>query len=284
MNEDVKQRGEFDLPLSANISEIQVHHYRIDLKCDLHNQVFHGSTTVFFTHRANIKSNLEQGVCPSSSKKEICERDSSIVCLGSNDTVRELDLPSIHSINKDERLVHNTGEKEDVGKYNEDVGKYNEDVGKYNEPQRNASGERKRDINRVSNSSDSYAPPNKLMRNSASSCEDVHLSANLSENLDTKQTTQDSILILDCYKLEIQSVSEEKVETSINAESFSSQNWPEEKAHISDTLLQYDLGDQCVKIQVPCHNGDTDLRAIKISYKTTQSGHSLKWTKDQDGK
>ncbi|XP_056017768.1 aminopeptidase O-like [Ostrea edulis] len=418
MNEDVKQRGEFDLPLSANISEIQVHHYMIHLQCDLHRQVFHGSTTVFFTHRANIKSKLEQKVCSSSSKGEVCEGDSSITTLESSDTVREPessdtvrepessdtvrepessdtvrkpessdtvrkpessdtvrepessdtvrkpessdtvrepensdtvrepensdtvrepessdtvrkpessdtvrepessdtvrepessdtvrepessdtvrepessdtvrkpessdtvrepDLPGIQPIRHNERLLHkshNSGEKEDARKYNV--------------PPRNVSysGERKRDVNRASNSFDIDASPSKQMRNLTSSCEDAHVSANFLENLNSRQTNEDFTLILDCYKLEIRSVSEEKVETSINSESFSSQNWPVEKSHISDTLLQYELGDQCVKIQVPGHNGDADLRAIKVSYKTAPSGHSLKWTEDQDG-
>lgn len=275
MNEDVKQRGEFDLPLSANISEIQVHHYMIHLQCDLHSQVFHGSTTVFFTHRANIKSKLEQKVCSSSSKGEVCEGDSNITTLESSDTVREPDLPGIQPIRHNERLLHkshNSGEKEDARKYNV--------------PPRNVSysGERKRDVNRASNSFDIDASPNKQMRNLTSSCEDAHVSANFLENLNSRQTNEDFTLILDCYKLEIRSVSEEKVETSINSESFSSQNWPVEKSHISDTFLQYELGDQCVKIQVPGHNGDADLRAIKVSYKTAPSGHSLKWTEDQDGK
>jgi hypothetical protein len=271
MNGDVKQRGELDLPLSANVSEIQVHHYIIDLQCDLHNHVFHGSTTVFFTQCSDKKSKVEQKVCPSSSNNGVYERDSNITSLQSSDTGLQC-IQSTGNYDKPLNISHDSGEKEDFRDYNE--------------PLRNVPypGERKRDVNSVSNDSDCDVSPNKQKRNCTSSCEDTNISTNFLENLNSEQTFQDFTMILDCYKLEIQSVSEEKVETGINSESFSSQNWSVEKPLTSDTLLHYELGDQCVKIQVPGHDVDGGLRAIKVSYQTTKSGHSLKWTKDQDGK
>ena len=62
-------RGECDLPLSANFSEIQVHHYMLNLECDFYNKCFHGSTTIYFTQRG--KRNLHDIYTNSSENENV---------------------------------------------------------------------------------------------------------------------------------------------------------------------------------------------------------------------
>lgn len=79
MDANVQKRGELDLPLSSNSSDIQVHHYLIDLKCDLCNNFFQGSTTVYFTKQMkrdrlpdplDIDSGISENTTPKSADSE----------------------------------------------------------------------------------------------------------------------------------------------------------------------------------------------------------------------
>lgn len=144
----------------------------------------------------------------------------------------------------------------------------------------------KRKVNDTENSA-AVLPMNKHLKQSVSLKDDTNISydANLQRFDCEKENNKDFILILDCHELDIQSVSETEVTTSIDAQILSSPHWSTDEGQTSENSLQYDLGDQCLKIKVPCQKDSEDnLRAIKISYKTTTDGLSLKWTKDQDGK
>lgn len=272
MDANVQKRGELDLPLSSNSSDIQVHHYLIDLKCDLCNNFFQGSTTVYFTKQMkrdrlpdplDIDSGISENTTPKSADSEttlIEEKEE----LKSKSFVAEL-----------------SSETEPVNNYIEIVDEKCRvicDVGKTS---------MKRKVNDTENSA-AVLPMNKHLKQSVSLKDDTNISYDASlQRFDCDESNnKDFILILDCHELEIQSVSETEVlTTSIDAQTLSSPHWSTDVGQTSENSLQYDLGDQCLKIKVPCQKESEDnLRAIKISYKTTTDGLSLKWTKDQDGK
>lgn len=272
MDDGAQKRGEFDLPLSSNISDIQIHHYLINLKCDLCNNFFQGSTTVFFTRRMkrdplpdplDINSGIFKNTVPKSAdntentlleeKEEL--KSKSFVAELSNET--EPVNSNINSLNEKCRVIS------DVGKTSI-----------------------KRKLNDTEHSA-AVLPMNKHLKQSASLKDETNIScdASLQRSDCEESNNKDLILILDCHELEIQNVSETEITRSIDAETLSLPHWSTDKGQTSENSLQYDLGDQCLKIKVPCQKDSEDnLRAIKISYKTTADGLSLKWTKDQDDK
>ncbi|XP_061175406.1 aminopeptidase O-like [Saccostrea echinata] len=285
MNENIEKRGEYDLPLSANISEIQVHHYKINLQCDLQNQVFHGSTTVFFTQRleSNPKterlSDLCQVIRSSSPSYEACERGTNSYYPESSYVVQEPSSAEIQTVKSDEQLMHLSQNSEETY---QPVSKGSTDLGRSSIDLRKTHFVFKRSLSWSEND----VSPVKQMKSSDQSFENTQISNNIPrKNFVSEGNTRikDFTLILDCHKLEIQSVSEEKVTSSIDSETFISPDCSIENSQTTCTSLKYELGDQCLKIQVPDHKKDkNELRAINISYKTLD-GHSLKWTKDQDG-
>lgn len=271
MDDNVQKRGELDLPLSSNFSDIQVHHYLINLKCDLCNNFFQGSTSVYFTtqrkrdrlpHPLDIDPGISENTRPKSAdsdKTPLEEKEE----LKSKSFVAEL-----------------SSETEPVNNYIKIVDEKCRvicDEGKTS---------MKRKVNDTENSA-AVLPMNKHLKQSVSLKDDTNISydANLQRFDCEKENNKDFILILDCHELEIQCVSETEVPTSIDAQTLSSPYWSTDEGQTSENLLQYDLGDQCLKIKVPCQKESEDnIRAIKISYKTITDGLSLKWTKDQDGK
>ncbi|XP_062611661.1 aminopeptidase O-like [Saccostrea cucullata] len=288
MNENIEKRREYDLPLSANISEIHVHHYVINLHCDLQNQVFHGSTTVFFTRRPESNPKTEQPsvschvICSNSSNYEICERDSNSYNPESSNVVQESNLTE--TVKTDEPLLHlpkfhNSVESswsyQHVSKETSELGSSSAHLGKTQFLDKRPLSE-----------SEIGVSPNKQMKSSVQAFENTQIlkklsSKNFNNEGDTK--IKDFTLILDCHKLEIQNVSEENVTSSIDSETFSSPDCLIKNTRTTGTPLKFELGDQCLKIQVPdCKKDQNELRAINISYKTLD-GHSLKWSKDQDG-
>ena len=252
-------RGECDLPLSANFSEIQVHHYMLNLECDFYNKCFHGSTTIYFTQRG--KRNLHDIYTNSSENENV----SSCLTKRSDDGGKSFPAEPSPPERSKEGLSWDENEQNTEDSYLVEIG-----------TNKRKSSDEGRAVTLV-----------KQVKRSPSLFGGVDICSDLSPEIpDSGVNSKYFTLILDCHKVEIQSISEENVATSINREAFSSPNWTVDLNKISDNFLQYELGDQCIKIQVPFQNYDEEekLRAIKISYKTMNDGQSLKWTKDQDNK
>lgn len=273
MDDDVQKRGELDLPLSSNSSDIQVHHYLINLKCDLCNNFFQGSTTVYFYFSTQMKRDRLPGP------------------LDIDSSISENTTPK--SEESDNTLLEEKGElksKSFVAELSSETEPVNNYIKIVDEKCRVMCDVGKTSMKRKVNDTEISAatlPMNKHLKQSVSLKDDTNISYDASlKKFDCEESNnKDFILILDCHELEIQSVSETEVTTSIDAQTLSSPHWSTDEGQTSENLLQYDLGDQCLKIKVPCQKESEDnLRAIKISYKTTTDGLSLKWTKDQDGK
>lgn len=300
MDESGQKRGEFDLPLSSNFSDIQVHHYMIYLKCDLCNKLFQGSTTIFFTQQIKRDHPLPDPIVSKGDPLPdplVSKRDplpDPIVSSDINSGIFEntiLQSDSDNTIVEEKELDKSTS-KIFAAKLSSETKPVNNNIKSLDEKCRVISVVGKTSIKRKVTDKENAAAvcQNKHLKQSVSIKDDtnIHVSYDTSQqsfDCEETDTIKDFILILDCHELEIQSVSEAEITTSIDAETLSSPHWSTDKGQTSENLLQYDLGDQCLKIKVPCQKDSEDnLRAIKISYKTTADGQSLKWTKDQDGK
>lgn len=243
----MKMDPDNDLPLLSNTQDIQVTHYVLDLRCDLDSSVLAGSATYFLDPYKNQDHNKRR-------------------------------VFGIHEFHK----------------------KYSK-----RSPQRDAELYEPNKASRAESNCNGQGVPVCTQDSQLETviegddiCREQSYSSQICQEnvLVNKQTTKQQEffhVILDCCDLDIEKVEYSNISNNLrDALSYSNQKPLEEKRDLLTTCLsqtweplQFSVEKWCLRIWKEDVYKTTDFPpVIKVMYRTTAKGTSLRWTLDQDGK
>ncbi|KAL5006133.1 hypothetical protein ScPMuIL_017291 [Solemya velum] len=306
---------ENDLPLSANVDCINVHHFILDLTCNLEERTFSGCVIIFLepVKDQHHKDNIEEEHVESSdsldisgehcmkSHESLLDTGSCVLSsdwteggrlhVGKGSTVsgtcsglKPHDVESVsvlregnnETMNSARRVLYDRSEK-----FDSEAGiavDNGSDIVSY----------------RSTESQTQYPTFRNQFEPSVSEIDTEHSTSSQDEDsLQTGETTNDFILVLDSSEIEIFSVEEVAMDNDMENDCL-----PEPKSimkkccggnmNLDVFKTVEELGciveKNCIRIwKKRCKSANLFSTIVRVNYSTTPKGKSLKWTLDQDG-